>query len=44
MMLVVDITIKNSTFAPLFAQITFNYYLIDYESIRNRFHFDSRFV
>ena len=44
MMMVVDITIKNSTFAPHFAKITFNYYLIDYESIRNRFHFDSRFV
>ena len=44
LMMVVDITIKNSTFAPHFAKITFNYYLIDYESIRNRFHFDSRFV
>ena len=44
MMMVVDITIKNSTFAPHFVKITFNYYLIDYESIRNRFHFDSRFV
>ena len=44
MMMVVDITKKNITLSPHFAKITFNYYLIDYESIRNRFHFDSRFV
>ncbi len=37
---------KSSTFAPHFAQLT--HYLINlltyYEPIRNRFHFDSRFV
>ena len=33
-----------STFAPQFCKLTFNYLFRQYESIRNRFHFDSRFV
>ena len=48
--------IKMSTFAPLYAEerpfrkrgtlLIINFFLLSkqYESIRNRFHFDSRFV
>ena len=35
---------KKCNFAPHFAKTVLINYLTDYESIRNRFHFNSRFV
>ena len=35
---------KKRNFAPHFAKTVLIIYLTDYESIRNRFHFNSRFV